>query len=96
MLHGHVHITRDDHVITFKSQIRVSLLAETAHPLYESGVIIAYYMEFIHKMNNRYVKMYRLIDTIFINFCSSKELDAYVRTFCAKNKYYFNVSNLFV
>lgn len=53
MLHGHVHITRDDHVITFRSQIRVSLLAETAHPLYESGVIIAYYMEFIHQINNR-------------------------------------------
>lgn len=40
--------------------------------------------------------MYRLLDTIFINFYSSKELDAYERTFCAKNKYYFNVSNLFV
>lgn len=97
MLHGHVHITRDDHVITFRSQIRVSLLAETAHPLYYSDVIIAYFMEFIHKINNRYIKTYRLLeDTIFINFCSSKELDAYVRTFSAKNKYYFNVSNLFV
>lgn len=36
------------------------------------------------------------IDTICTNLCSSKELYPYVRTFSDKNRYYFNLSSMFV